>query len=103
MLNIAQIEEINDHLRKFSRTRRLVAIARALRKDDGRWLELTAAVWANGRLASHTEVVPVRDFNRLGAAGIASRFIELANRIFHSEPRAHSLHDIHRSPPVELR
>jgi hypothetical protein len=37
MMNIAHIEEINDHLRRFSRTGRLVAIARGLRKDEGRY------------------------------------------------------------------
>jgi hypothetical protein len=36
MMNIAHIKEINDHLRRFSRTGRLVAIARGLRNGEGR-------------------------------------------------------------------
>jgi hypothetical protein len=102
MLKLAQIEKINDHVRRLSRAGRVVAIARALRKDDGSWFELTAAAWANSRLASHPEVATIRDFNRLVAAGIASRFIERANRIFYGEPRARLLHDIDRSAPAGL-
>jgi len=103
MFNIAQIEEINDQLRKFGRVRRLVANARALRNDDGRWFELTAAVWTDSQLTSHTEVVPIRDFNRLGAACIADRFIEVANGMFPPRTATSVARDIQPSALTEQR
>jgi hypothetical protein len=81
LMDGAQLDELNRRLALSAVPYGFVATARAFEVNDTQWFELTAAVWANGRLLEYTEDLLVCELEAMGAGSIANRFLKLARRI----------------------